>query len=312
MIRRTIEISHHPAHLSVKYDQLRIERRDYDGVGPADASAPCEDIGVLIVDHGQVTFTQQALARLMHHGATAIICGPDHLPAGILLPVSTNTETVSRLTEQIQSARPIGKRLWKQIIQAKIDAQRSALPGDPAEKLRLRNLRPQVRSGDPTNVEAQAAKSYWAGWRRVEPKFADFRRDPDGEDPANTFLNYGYAVLRAAMGRAIVAAGLHPAISLHHRHRANAFALADDLIEPLRPIIDRRAFRLVADGATELNRDSKAALLEALTETVDTEDQTGPLMVALHRYIASLVDCFGRRRDRLVIPMAAEHDEPWS
>lgn len=305
MIKRTIEISTHASHLSVRNDQLRIQRHQDDETGPIEATAPCEDIGVLIVDQGQTTYTHQALSRLMSHGAAVVICGRDHLPAGILLPVSSNTESVTRLREQIDAPAPVAKRIWKQIVQAKIAAQRAALPPGSAQDARLGQLRTRVRSGDPTNIEAQAARAYWAGWRKAEPKLKGFTRQPDGDDIVNGLLNYGYAILRAAVGRAIVAAGLHPAIGVFHRHRANTFALADDLLEPLRPLVDRRAFHLVANGCDVIDRDAKAILLQLLTHTVICADQSGPLMVALHRYVASVVDCFGRRRDRIAAPVDA-------
>ncbi len=303
MIKRTIEISRHPAHLSVKHDQLKVQRHTDDESGPLEASIPCEDIGVMVVDHHQTTYTHQALARLVEHGAAVVICGRNHQPTGLLLPISSNTETVTRLHEQIGATQPLVKQLWKQIVVAKVRAQATALPDHLPEKIRLKKMQSEVRSGDPTNVEAQAAKTYWAGWRKVDSRLIAFRRDPDGDDPANGMLNYGYTVLRASMGRAIIAAGLHPALGVHHTHRANAFALADDLIEPLRPIIDGAVFQMLMNDQTDLTQDNKAVLLGKLTSPVRTDGQVGPLMVSLHRYVASLVWCYRREQKKLVFPV---------
>jgi CRISPR-associated protein Cas1 len=182
-----------------------------------------------------------------------------------------------------------------------------------------------VRSGDPTNIEAQAARVYWCNWLDQgsvpnscseelgtdplapnDPLARVFHRDPDGTG-LNGFLNYGYAVLRAAVARAIVAAGLLPSLGIHHRNRSNSFCLADDLLEPLRPLVDDRVRELHRQGYDELNQPAKAALLEILADRVRLGDEVGPLMVQLHRYVASLVRCFAGEARELEIPVA---DEP--
>ncbi len=307
MIKRTIEISQNPAHLTVRDGQLLILRKEHPPSRlPANppnlaASVPCEDIGVLLVEHSGCTFSHAALTALLEHDAAVVICGRDHLPAGLLLPVGRHSQIVPRIGQQIAVSRPLRKRLWKQIVQSKIRAQAANLPAGSAARTRLAVLARSVRSGDPDNVEAQAARTYWGGYRDVlsDP---GFRRDPDGATP-NNLLNYGYAVLRAAVARALVAAGLLPALGIQHCHRANAFALADDLLEPLRPLVDQRVLELVRDGHTELIPAAKAALLELLTLRVRTGDQAGPLMVALHRYVASLVRCFAGESTSLEIPV---------
>ena len=132
-----------------------------------------------------------------------------------------------------------------------------------------------------------------------------FRRDVEGEG-LNSFLNYGYAVVRAAVARAIVAAGLLPSLGIHHHNRSNAFCLADDLVEPLRPLVDDRVREMYRQGYDELNQPAKAALLELLTTPMELAGQTGPLMVMLHRYVASLVRCFAGEERRLEIPVEKE------
>ncbi len=356
MIKRTLEISREPAHLSVRDEQL-ILKRDGQTIG----QVPCEDIGVVLVDHPQTTYTHGALAKLAESDAAVVICGRDHLPAAVLLPMADHSQVVWRLDAQLNVGRPLRKQLWRQLVVAKIEAQaRNISPQLPAHR-KLLALAREVRSGDPTNVEAQAARVYWANWlndeasgsvpifcsekmgtdplaaetphQRDSPHFAAttgaslaeiadrasgsrematvpaFRRDPDLPG-LNSYLNYGYAVVRAAIARAIVAAGLLPSIGLHHRNRSNAFCLADDLIEPLRPLVDDRVRELHRQGYEELNQPAKAALLEILADRVQFGDEVGPLMVELHRYVASLVRCFTGEARELEIPRATDAAEP--
>lgn len=322
MIKRTLEISQEPAHLSVRHEQL-VLKRDGQTIG----SVPCEDIGVVLVDHPQTTYTHGALAKLAESDAAVVICGRDHLPAAMLLPMADHSQVVWRLDAQLAVSRPLRKRLWKQIVVAKVRAQAVNLPSDQPPHRKLLALAREVRSGDPSNVEAQAARVYWANWLGSAPNSGSeelgtdplapddrlasiFRRDPDGSG-LNGFLNYGYAVLRAAVARAIVAAGLLPSLGIHHRSRSNAFCLADDLMEPLRPLVDDRVRELARQGYDELNQEAKAVLLEILVERVrlgNGENNVGPLMVQLHRYAASLVRCYTGEARNLEIPEVRSRD----
>jgi CRISP-associated protein Cas1 len=305
MIKRTVEISREPAHLCVRLNQLTLKRGE-ETVG----SIPCEDIGVVVVDHPQATYTHAALASLAQADATLVVCGRDHLPVAMLLPLADHTQVVWRVREQIQAGKPLCKRLWRQIVQAKIRAQAANLAPGSVSRRRLLQLASEVRSGDATNREAQAAKIYWSAWLTEAPEdnradLATFRRDPDGAG-ANALLNYGYAVTRAAVARALVAAGLLPSLGLHHSHRANAFCLADDLLEPLRALVDERVRQLLMAGQNDLDQPTKAALLELLAVPMETDEGHGPLLVALHRYVASLVQCFQGAARRLEIPRPCE------
>jgi CRISP-associated protein Cas1 len=295
LIKRTIEISQQPTHLAVKLNQLLLQRR-----GDTVASIPCEDIGVVLVDEPQTTYSHAALAALVGFDAVLIVCGRDHLPTGILLPLSDHTQVVWRVHDQIAVSKPLRKQLWKQLVQAKVEAQATNLSPQSPGRLRLTTLARSVRSGDTSNVEAQAARVYWSVWLGESPPF---RRDPDGPPP-NNLLNYGYAVFRATIARALVAAGLLPALGLHHHNRSNAFCLADDLIEPLRPLVDARVRWLFEKGNCDLTPACKASLLQLLTEDVRLDDGTGPLMVAIQRMVASLANCFGGEAERLLIPTA--------
>lgn len=293
MIKRTIEISQAAAYLSIQHDQLLL-RRDDQVVG----SIPCEDIGVVLVDHPQTSYSHAALTRLAEIDATLVVCGRNHLPVAILLPLADHSEVVRRVKDQIFASKPLCKKLWKQLIQAKIRASAMNLPKNIPARSKLLSLARQVRSGDPTNIEAQAARIYWGNWL---PEESLFRRDVDG-DGLNCLLNYGYAIVRAAIARALVAAGLLPSLGLKHSNRSNAFALADDLIEPLRAIVDDRARELFRQGFVKLHTEAKSGMLKLLAEDVRLGDETGPLMVCLHRYVASLAKCFRGETGLLLIP----------
>lgn len=296
MIKRTVEISQQPVHLTVKHEQLVLIAKDERRTQLA--SIPCEDIGVLLVEHPGTTYTHAALTTLLTYDVAVIVCGRNHLPAGLLLPFGEHSEVVWRIDLQTSVSKPLRKRLWQQIIRAKILAQAENIPPENPKHAALKALARSVRSGDPNNVEAQAARKYWSA---LFPDHA-FKRDTDG-DGINSLLNYGYAVLRAAVARSIVSAGLLPALGIHHRNRSNAFCLADDLMEPLRPMIDARVHRLATEGILELNPDGKRSLLELLADRVRYSQGSGPLLVALHHLTASLVKCYDGTAQRLTIPI---------
>ena len=308
MIKRTLEISQQPAHLCVRHRQLQL-KRDGQVVG----STPCEDVGMVMVDHPQTTYTHQALTSLAENNAAVVFCGRDHLPTAIMLPIAKHGEVVWRLADQIAASLPLKKRLWQQLVIAKIHAQASNLSPDTPGFRRLSVLAKQVRSGDPSNLEAQAAKVYWRYWLEESSvpngSRGPFARDPDG-DGVNACLNYGYAVLRAALGRAIVGAGLQPSLGVFHQNRSNAFCLADDLIEPFRPLVDRHVRSMFNSDhfPDELTQPVKAKLLELLVHPMKTTgsggEQKGPLMVMMHRLVSSLVRCYAGETKILEIPVA--------
>ena len=291
MIKRTVEISGHGNHLSVAMGALLVER-DGQVVG----RIPIEDIGVLILDSTRTTYTHSAIAEPLAAGAVIIPCGRDHLPAGLFLP-QTNTLQTQRLLSQARAPLPLLKALWKQVVQSKIANQAAVIPPENPARGLLKRLISEVRSGDPGNVEAQAAKAYW---QALFPD-VEFRRSREGLPP-NNLLNYGYMVIRACVARAICAAGLHPSLGLHHCNRSNAFCLADDLVEPLRPLVDAAVVRLWGRGQSELDRDTKTELLSLLTAEIEVAGIKGPLMVALERMTASLVRCYAGEQKQLELP----------
>jgi len=291
MIKRTIDISDGPTFLNIENDQLLLSR-DGERIG----SIPCEDVGVLMIDNQATTCTHSAFTRLLARGAVIVLCGPNHLPLGILLPMENNDLHTQRLRAQIAAPLPMRKRLWREIVVHKIKGQAANLPAEHPDHRRLLALAGEVKSGDTANCEGVAARFYWPALMGEK-----FRRDPEGAWP-NPLLNYGYMVFRAAVARAIVAAGLHPAIGLYHRNRNNAFVLADDLVEVFRSRIDAAVVRRVAEGADQIDKDSKRCILSLLSEPITVAGQSGPLMVGLHRMLSSLVRCFEGEQKKLDLP----------
>jgi CRISPR-associated protein Cas1 len=280
VIKRTIDISDGPTFLNIENDQLVLTRNK-----ERIASIPCEDVGMLLVDHRATTYTHGALTRLTAYGAAVVLCDEQHLPCGLLLPYANNDLHTQRLRHQVGIKQPLRKQLWRQIVRHKIQGQAGNLPEDSDVRRRMMAIAADVKSGDTSNGEGVAARFYWPAMMG-----ADFRRDPDGLPP-NQLLNYGYMVFRAACARALVAGGLHPAFGLQHSNRNNAFCLADDLVEVFRPRIDRAVKELLLRGGGMIDREGKQAILSLLAEEITVAGQKGPLMVQLHRVVASLVHC---------------------
>lgn len=271
------------------------EREEDDSA--QELTVPFEDLGVLILEHPQTSMTLPALASVAEHGGVVVICGSKHLPVALCLPISTHGETVHRVYDQVNASRPLVKRLWQQVVQAKIRNQAANLPSGSAASERLLALAADVRSGDSGNAEATAAQIYWRAWLGDQP----FKRDAEG-DGVNSLLNYGYAIVRAAVARALVGSGFCCAIGLFHRHRANAFCLADDMLEPLRPLVDRRVRSLSLRGVTELLPESKRELYQLLLDPVLLAGQRLPLLDCTQRMSASLAACLAGEKTRLLMP----------
>ena len=294
MIKKVIEVSQAKTFLSIRYGQLVVCQNRQEK-----AAIPCEDIGVLLVDNSGVTYTHSVFTKLLEMGAAIVLCNGTHHPTGMLLPIESNTVQSERFRSQINTKEPLKKRLWKQVVKAKIAHQASLIAENKKLHKALKSLRDRVRSGDPDNIESQAAKKFWGAYLQD----VDFRRKRDGERP-NHLLNYGYMVLRAAVARAICSAGLLPTLGIHHRNRYNAFCLADDMIEPFRGFVEERV-RDICQTDThniELDQHVKAALLEVLYTPVRIAGFKGPLMVGLHRTMASLSRCFENKQKKLDLP----------
>lgn len=294
MIKRIIEISSARTHLSVRYGQLIIRNN-----GDVQSQIPCEDIGILLVDHVGTSYTHAVFTRLLDAGAAIVLCGGNHHPTGLLLPLESHSAQTERFRRQIETKEPVKKRLWKQLVQAKIKHQARVVGPDSEVYPALTAMRKRVRSGDPENVEAQASRKYWGAYLQD----VQFRRNIEGKPP-NNLLNYGYMVMRAAVARALCSAGLLPCLGIHHRNRYNAFCLADDLVEPFRGYVEARVKAIVeAEGVPdELTQELKARLLEVLYETMVIAGCKSPLMVGLHRTMASLQRCFAGEQEKLELP----------
>lgn len=292
MIKRIVEISN-PARLSLKNQQMMVDREGFDL-----AAVPIEDIGVLILDHPQITHTQGLLAACSENNVALLVCSEKHLPSAILLPLEGNSLHSKIIAQQAQVTEPTCKRLWQAIVRAKIREQAKALLLSTGDDSPLPAYAKRVKSGDTENIEGQAARIYW------QKLFGqDFRRDP--KTPGiNTLLNYGYAVMRAAVARAIVSTGLHPSLGLHHHNQYNSFCLADDLVEPLRPAVDLKVYELCKKLPEEpaLTTENKRVLLETLSADCVMNGQRLPLMTSLHHYAASVRKVICGEHKRMEIP----------
>lgn len=304
MIKHTIEIARQPAQLRLQRKQLIIRLSDDE----KEKNYPCEDIGVLILQHPSISLTAALLNALLEEGAVIIICDQKHLPSGMLLPTVTHTELVPRLTAQLNADLPARKQAWKAIVEAKITQQAQPLEG--AAKLKLQKLQKNVKSGDLENAEAQAAKIYWPA-RFPKIYQAGDKRDPESLSLFNSLLNYGYAIIRAATARSLVSAGLQPALGVFHHRRNNPFCLADDVMEPLRPLVDTTIADILKDDnqassssprSSSLTSQHRQKLLSLLTHTVSINGQTGPLMATLPKYINHFYRVLTKEQSRLEWP----------
>lgn len=304
MIKRTLYFGN-PSYLSLNSEQLVIRLPDIeknDMLGQCLVQTiPIEDIGVMVLDNKQITLTQGLLEKLLENNCSVITCDSSHLPAGLLLPIDGNTVQSERFRKQIDASLPLKKQLWQQTVKAKIINQAILLQKITGKKvLNMIRLAENVRSGDADNMEARAAAYYW---KHVFPDIEDFYRDRNGVPP-NNMLNYGYAILRAVVARALVSSGLLPTLGIHHHNRYNAYCLADDIMEPYRPYVDELVINIMNefDDIGELTKNIKAKLLGVPVLDVKINNRRSPLMVAVQQTAVSLVRCFAGELKRIVYP----------
>jgi CRISPR-associated protein Cas1 len=307
MIKRTIYFGN-PAYLSLSNAQMIVrlpEVEKSDELSPAfkkeaTASFPIEDLGIVVLDHKQLTITQALLEALMENNTVVMTCNQSHLPTGLLLPLSGNTIQNERYRDQLDASEPLKKQLWAQTTAQKIRHQAYVLKSEGFEYNYLTPLYKNIKSGDIDNCEATAAAYYWGHLFQAIPEFRRFR---EGISP-NNYLNYGYALLRATMARSIVGAGLLPTLGIHHHNRYNAFCLADDLMEPYRPYIDLLVLNLLKtqNPREELTKADKAYFLQIPTIDVMIDGERSPLMNATVRTAVSLVKCFSGEAKKLLYP----------
>lgn len=308
MIKKTLYFGN-PAYLSLQNNQLVIKLPEVERNASLPDSfkkqtvvtKPIEDIGLVVLDNNQITITSGVLEALLENNCSIITCDSKSMPVGLMLPLYGNTVQNERFREQLSASLPLKKQLWQQTIKAKIENQSAVLINCLGEESRCMKVwADDVKSGDSENLEARAAAYYW------KTLFADidgFTRDREGIFP-NNLLNYGYAVLRAIIARALVSSGLLPTLGIHHHNRYNAYCLADDIMEPYRPYVDELVFGLVQQYGKnlELTRDIKAKLLTIPTLDVIISGKRSPLMIAASQTTASLYKCFSGELRRIVYP----------
>jgi CRISPR-associated protein Cas1 len=290
-MQRVVDLSSDGLHIAVHRGFLTVS----SGEGPRGQVALDDILAVIAHAHG-LTWSNTVFTRLSERSVPVVLCAQNHAPVACVWPMEGNHIQGARLNAQAVSSRPLAKRLWKDIVVAKVLMQGAVLESVGGEAGAFRMLARKVRSGDPQNVEAQAARRYWQALMGPE-----FRRD-SGSGGVNALLNYGYTVLRATVARAICAAGLHPTIGLHHSNRGNAFALADDLMEPYRPLVDRLVFNLRREGVAEVVPEAKRALAALTTLDLDTAMGASPLHLHVARLARELAGIFEAGKGKLDLP----------
>lgn len=286
MIKRTLMFSN-PAYLSHKNSQMVISFPDKE---KEDRTVPIEDIGVVVLESQQITISHGCMAALLRNNVALISCDQTHMPTGLLLPLDGGSTQTERFRYQIEASLPLKKQLWQQTIQQKIYNQARVLEELGLEVNNMLRWSRSVKSGDPDNYEGRAAAFYW---QNIFSQFMDFNRSRSGEPP-NNLLNYGYAILRAIVARALVSSGLLPTLGIFHRNKYNAYCLADDIMEPYRPYVDQIVYDIISEGEDMENLDMnlKAKLLELPQVDVRFDNITSPLLVGVSRTTASLARCF--------------------
>lgn len=295
MIKRTLFFGN-PAYLSTKNEQLHIS---FPEAAKESRLVPIEDIGMIVLENQQITITNGLIAKLTERKVAIVSCNSQHLPDGLLLPMHGHSEQTERVRYQLQASEPLKKNLWQQTVTFKIKNQYALLKEKGKQSKRMEYLYKNVNSGDSGNHEAQAAAIYWQELFDLP----DFNRGQAGIPP-NNLLNYGYAVLRAVIARALVSSGMLPGVGIWHRNKYNAYCLADDIMEPYRPYVDLVVCHIVEthDEYAELTTDLKKELLNIPALDVKIDGQKSPLMVAVSRTTSSLFECFAGTSRKIIYP----------
>lgn len=298
MIKRTLFIGN-PARLKVRREQLVIEMGHDNSIH----QVPLENVGMILIEHPQSSLTHAVIQLCMRHNIALINCDEKHMPQGVMLPLEGHVEMRARYQEQLEASLPLKKQLWAQTIKAKLRNQAALLESRGKSVPRIRHLEREVLSGDTLNCEGQAAALYWPA---LMDTTVTFTRDRDGMPP-NNVLNYGYAILRAIVARALIGRGLLLALGIHHRNKYNAFCLADDMMEPYRPYVDEQACQLMDKGMDELTLtlDVKKRLLMLAQRDVEINNRRMPLWNGVIRTAQSLQRCFAGSARNLWYPVYA-------
>jgi CRISPR-associated protein Cas1 len=295
MIKRTILVENKSS-ITTKNQQLVLKSEVREN------AIPIEDIGFLVLDHAEIYLSIPAMNLIVENNTAIIICGSNHLPNGMFLNLNSHHIQQEIFKNQIEASIPLKKQLWQQTIIEKIKNQGELLEKITKNKNTFEFLASKVLSGDTTNMEGVAAQQYWKNFPLPNHEKDGIKRERYGDYP-NNFLNYGYAILRAATARALSGSGLLNTLGIHHKSKYNAFALADDIMEPFRPIVDEKVFDIMKRyQEQELNTAIKAELLQMLTQTVYFKDEKSPLMVGLQKTASSLQQCFTGDRKKIKYP----------
>lgn len=290
MLKRTLLLENR-ASVTVKNLQLVIKTETRE------STVPIEDIGFVVVDNPEIYISIPAINFLIENNTSLIVCGKNHLPNGMFLNLNSHHIQQEIFRNQIEASLPLKKQLWQLTIVEKIKNQGLLLEKITGKKNQFEFLASKVLSGDTSNMEGVAASQYWKSF------FEDgFKRERFGDYP-NNFLNYGYAILRAATARALSGSGLLNTLGIHHKSKYNAFALADDIMEPFRPVIDEKVYQIMQQyEEQELNTQIKSELLQVLTRTVYFKEEKSPLMIALQKTASSLQQCYTGERKKIKYP----------
>ena len=308
MIKKTLCFSN-PIYLSLRNAQLVLHLPEVESnktlpeaiKKEAERTIPIEDIGVVILDNRRITITSGVMEALLENNCAVITCNQKSMPVGLLLPLCGNTTQNERFRSQLEASLPLRKQLWQQTIKQKILNQEFVLRTNTDKETNcMRVWSNDVRSGDPDNLEARAAAYYW---KNVFTNYPNFVRDREGTPP-NNLLNYGYAILRAIIARALVGSGLLPTLGIHHHNRYNAYCLADDIMEPYRPYVDQLVLDIIQCNLeiSDITRDLKMQLLGIPMLDVVINGKRSPLMIAAQQTTASLARCFAGESKRISYP----------
>ena len=292
MIKRVLCFEN-PARLSLKLEQIVIELQDVT------RTVPIEDVGVVILDHKQITITHALIDALLANNCAIVTSNDKHLPVGLMLPLDGHNLQSERFREQIEASEPLKKQLWQQTVTAKILGQAHVLGTQHIEHGNMMAWAKIVRSGDTDNMEARAAAYYW----RTVFKNDEFIRDPQGFPP-NNLLNYGYSIVRAMMARALVGAGLLPTLGIHHHSRYDAYCFADDIMEPYRPFVDMKVLEMWQKGGitSDISSEQKRELLGITTMDVNISGHRSPMMLAIQTTAQSVQKCYSGEARKIIYP----------
>jgi len=289
---RIIDVVEDGRYLHAERDWLVVEEK-----GHKIGRVPLVDIQSVFVHARHATYSHGLLQRLAKHEIPLVVCDDRHEPVSIMLSLTGHHKHAGRARAQAESKLPTRKRVWRDLVRAKIAEQARSLKSvDPSSSDGLSKMILSVRSGDPDNVEARAARFYW-------PRLlgSDFRRDR-GATGLNAHLNYGYTILRSALARSVIAAGLVPSLGVGHINARNNFCLVDDLVEPFRPLVDRLVWKNRDEWSGEITPEARAELAGMMARSIQTTNGETDLFRTMSLVVYSLVNVFEAAADGIDLP----------